>query len=236
MTDKPDTWMPLYVSDWDASTRHLDVAEDGAYGRLVRFYWRNGPPPDDDAKLARIVGATLPRWLKMRATLAAFFAVGDGVWRHKRVELELERAAAAHARAVERARAGGRAKAAMERASSTPQACLENAHSQSHTGRRASKKALLTSGRECADERAGGSSPPHAWLGPAEIREHVVQDRGEDYAGSWLDTCDWQDLPERMILTRTQIGAERLWRDFRKYLSEHDISVGLKQSKERGAA
>jgi hypothetical protein len=57
--DKPDAWMPLYIGDWDSGTRHLDCEQDGAYGRLVRHYWKNGPLPDDDAQLARIVGMPL---------------------------------------------------------------------------------------------------------------------------------------------------------------------------------
>lgn len=92
MSGKPDIWMPLYVGDWDDRTRHLDCEQDGAYGRLVRHYWKNGPPPDDDAQLSRIVGMERPRWRKVRPILAAFFEIREGRWFHRRVEEELEKA------------------------------------------------------------------------------------------------------------------------------------------------
>ncbi|MDO8912316.1 MAG: YdaU family protein [Phenylobacterium sp.] len=121
---KPDAWMPLYIGDWDGDTGHLDCEQDGAYGRLVRWYWRNGPPRDDDATLARIIRMDLKRWKKVRLAIAPFFAIAEGVWRHKRVDEELVRWADKRRRAIERASAGGRAKAAKSSASSTPQAVL----------------------------------------------------------------------------------------------------------------
>lgn len=92
MSAKADAWMPLYVSDWDDKTRHLDCEQDGAYGRLVRHYWKNGAPLDDDAQLARIVGMDRARWRKIRPTIAPFFKISGGRWLHERVEEELERA------------------------------------------------------------------------------------------------------------------------------------------------
>lgn len=91
---KSDIWMPLYVSDWDDKTSHLDCEQDGAYGRLVRNYWKNGPPIDDDAVLARIVRMDRARWRKVRSAVAPFFVIRDGRWFHERVEEELERARA----------------------------------------------------------------------------------------------------------------------------------------------
>jgi uncharacterized protein YdaU (DUF1376 family) len=89
---KADVWMPLYIDDWDSKTRHLDCEQDGAYGRLVRHYWKNGPPADDDGQLARIVGMERVKWRKVRPVLSTFFAVRDGRWFHERVDEELERA------------------------------------------------------------------------------------------------------------------------------------------------
>lgn len=111
--DKPDAWMPLYVADWDAGTRRLTCEEDGAYGRLVRDYWKNGAPPDDDAQLARIVGVDRARWRRLRPVLEAFFVVADGRWTHRRVEAELAIWGEKRRRYIARAAAGGRAKAAL---------------------------------------------------------------------------------------------------------------------------
>ena len=134
--EKPDAWMPLYIGDWDGDTMHLTCEEDGAYGRLIRSYWRNGPPADDDAKLARIVRMELRQWRRLRSTLVLFFTVEAGVWRHKRVDMELIRWTEKRERAIERARKGGEAKAASSRkigASSTQQALLAGCTSASST-------------------------------------------------------------------------------------------------------
>ena len=88
---KPDAWMPLYIGDWDGDTGHLSCEEDGAYMRLVRHYWRMGPPADNDAGLARIVRMDLRAWKKVRPAIVGYFQVGEGIWRHKRVDMELAR-------------------------------------------------------------------------------------------------------------------------------------------------
>jgi uncharacterized protein YdaU (DUF1376 family) len=144
LTDKkPDAWMPLYIGDWDSGTRHLDCEQDGAYGRLVRHYWKNGALPDDDAQLSRIVGMPLGRWRKIRTVIAGFFTVAGGRWTHKRVEAELvnwtERKAKAKARAEAAAEArwnkdnpsGPKPKRPKRDATSTPQAMLDQCPSPS---------------------------------------------------------------------------------------------------------
>jgi uncharacterized protein YdaU (DUF1376 family) len=117
--------MPVFVGDWDADTADLTCEEDGAYWRLVRHYWRRGAPPDDDHRLARIVGVSPTRWRSMRPALTVFFVIALGVWTHKRVERELVDAVSRKRAYVERAAKGGRAKAAKKAASSTTQALLE---------------------------------------------------------------------------------------------------------------
>lgn len=83
------TWFPLYVSKWNSKTTHLTCEQDGAYGRLVRFYWQNGAPPDNDETLARIIGEPIAKWRKLRPVLAPFFVIANGLWRHETVEEEL---------------------------------------------------------------------------------------------------------------------------------------------------
>ena len=110
---KPSVWMPLYVGDWDADTAHLDCEQDGAYGRLIRHYWKNGAPVDDDAMLARIVRMERARWRRVRPAIAPFFEIRDGRWFHKRVEAELQRALQIIERRREAGRQGGRPKKQM---------------------------------------------------------------------------------------------------------------------------
>lgn len=121
---KPDTWMPLVIGDYLKDTTRLTTEQHGAYLLLIMSYWVEGAPPDDDGELAAITGLDAKAWRRNRPKLVRFFRVEEGVWRHKRVDMELERWAAKKAKYVERAQAGGRAKAAKSTASSTPQAVL----------------------------------------------------------------------------------------------------------------
>ena len=106
MSPRPDTWMPLYWGDYLRDTGHLSTAEHGAYLLLIAHYWITGRPlADDDTRLARLVRMALKEWRDIRDTIAAFFQVGDGLWRHKRVDNEL---AKAHANVKAKAEAGAK--------------------------------------------------------------------------------------------------------------------------------
>lgn len=89
-TPRPDSWMPLYIGDYLADTMHLTREQHGGYLLLIMAYWRTGAPlRDDDGFLASIVKATPAEWRKLRPALSEFFEVGDGLWRHKRIDKEL---------------------------------------------------------------------------------------------------------------------------------------------------
>jgi uncharacterized protein YdaU (DUF1376 family) len=64
-TRKPDVWMPLYIEDYERATNRLSLQEDAAYMRLIRDYWMNGAPPNDDVTLARIIRIEKRHWLKL---------------------------------------------------------------------------------------------------------------------------------------------------------------------------
>jgi len=102
-------WMPLYIADYLADTAYLTTEQSGAYLHLLMAYWRNGPPPDNDAILASITKLPPDSWRNARPMLEAFFEVLDGVWLHKRVEKEMTKAEknrnSAHDRAVKAAMA-----------------------------------------------------------------------------------------------------------------------------------
>lgn len=89
---KPDLWMPLYIADYLADTTRLTTEQHGAYMLLIMDYWRNGPPPDDDAVLATVTKMTPDAWRNARAMLAHMFRIENGHWRHKRIDDELEEA------------------------------------------------------------------------------------------------------------------------------------------------
>jgi uncharacterized protein YdaU (DUF1376 family) len=90
---KVDTWMPFYIGDYLADTTRLTTEQHGAYVLMIFDYWRNDPPPDDDAILASIVRSTPDVWRsRLRPALVGFFQVVGGYWHHKRIDIELVKA------------------------------------------------------------------------------------------------------------------------------------------------
>lgn len=84
--------MPLYVGDYLSATGRLTTEQHGAYLLILLDYWKNGPPPNDDAVLAQIARLSLPAWRKAKPSLIGFFEVQNGQLIQKRVEKERERA------------------------------------------------------------------------------------------------------------------------------------------------
>lgn len=84
-------YMPFFVGDYLKETRHLTLEEHGAYLHLLIEYWAKSCLPDDDAKLARIIGVSLAKWMKMRPVMVALFP--DGGWRHEGLDKQLVYAA-----------------------------------------------------------------------------------------------------------------------------------------------
>lgn len=86
-------WYPHYVRDFRAKTSHLSLAEKGAYRALMDEYWeRQGPLPNDDELLRRIIGATPKEFRKIRGNVLPYFEVLGDTLVHKRIEEEISRA------------------------------------------------------------------------------------------------------------------------------------------------
>ncbi|MBF6987230.1 DUF1376 domain-containing protein [Cupriavidus sp. IK-TO18] len=88
--EKADVWMPLYIGDYLADTTRLTTEQHGAYLLLLMDYWRNGPPPNNDATLAQITRLTPAAWKKSRPALLRFFKEVDGALHQKRIDQELQ--------------------------------------------------------------------------------------------------------------------------------------------------
>jgi uncharacterized protein YdaU (DUF1376 family) len=85
-------YMPLFVADYLADTRHLTPAQHGAYLLLIFNYWQRGQAlPNDDAKLARIVGMSKRDWAHNRDTILEFFTKQENLLVHSRIAQELSR-------------------------------------------------------------------------------------------------------------------------------------------------
>lgn len=101
-------FMPLYVAEYLADTPHLSTVEHGAYMLLIMTYWQRGEPlPADDKRLARIVRLSDAEWLSIRDEIADLFVVEGNVWKHRRIDHELEKAMTK----LEQARNAGKASA-----------------------------------------------------------------------------------------------------------------------------
>ena len=152
-------WMPLYVADYLADTRRLSMAEHGAYMLLIMEYWRNGGLPDDERRLARIVGATPDEWLQVRDNVAELFQPG---WRHKRIDAELaksrDKSEAAKASASRRWESKGNANAhANAHANAMPTQCEGNANAML-----SQSQSYISPSLRSGDTRAGRASASEA--------------------------------------------------------------------------
>lgn len=97
-------YMQLYVADYLGDTRHLTTEQHGAYLLLLMAAWRaDGRLPDDDKKLARIVGCTASRWAKIKDDVLEFFDAQDGFLINERLLFELEKTTE---KSIKRARSG----------------------------------------------------------------------------------------------------------------------------------
>ena len=82
-------YIQLYVADYLADTQHLTAEEHGAYMLLIFNYWQTGKPLKV-SRLQSLARMFNDRWTDVHETLSEFFEEVDGVWIHKRIEMDLE--------------------------------------------------------------------------------------------------------------------------------------------------
>ncbi len=131
--EKVDLWMPFYVGDYLADTMHLSAAEHGGYLMLILHYWKSGPIPDDDARLA-IISRLGDAWGSASSIIRAFFKQRDGMLVHERIDREKVSASSNKSKKVAKAKAAADARwknNPPSNAPSMPQAKLEGCPSPS---------------------------------------------------------------------------------------------------------
>lgn len=112
MSETP-LWMPLYVADYRNDTMHLSTQEHGAYLLLLMQAWlRDGILPSEAERLRRITGLSPKEWKASWPTIRDFFQEGPDGFRHKRLDLELDKGR----RAIEQKRGAGKASADARKA------------------------------------------------------------------------------------------------------------------------
>lgn len=82
--------LPLWTDAYLGDTQHLTLEEHGAYLKLLIIMWRTRSCslPDDDKRLATMLGISLKRWINLRPALLEFFSIKSGTWEQKRLTKE----------------------------------------------------------------------------------------------------------------------------------------------------
>lgn len=122
-------WFPLYAQDFLTSESVLCMTPEqiGGYVTLLCVAWGDGtkPPslPNDDRALSKL-SRLGKRWAKGRDLIRAQFCLGeDGRLTNPRLAQVWQEQQDRHDKAVQRASAGGRAKAEHKQSTSTVQVC-----------------------------------------------------------------------------------------------------------------
>jgi uncharacterized protein YdaU (DUF1376 family) len=86
--------LPLWTDAYIADTAHLTNEEHGIYLRLLMFAWRSPDCdlPDDDKRLAIMVGVSPKKWLTIRQSILPFFSSENGRLTQKRLSAERAKA------------------------------------------------------------------------------------------------------------------------------------------------
>lgn len=84
--------MPVGVDRYLADTAHLTLEEQGVHFRLQIYAWRSSGCclPDDDARLARMLGISPKRWASLKPSVMALWTLKDSTWVNDQVAREHE--------------------------------------------------------------------------------------------------------------------------------------------------
>lgn len=143
-----------HLGDYAKDTRHLTLAEHGAYCLLLDYYYSTESPIPDD-RCERIANAYAEHEREaVRNVLQAFFTLTPEGWRNSRADKEISEfhAKSLKAKAAAEARWSGRNANAYADASSE--------HGNSHCERNASHKPLAIREKKEQDAPGGASPPP----------------------------------------------------------------------------
>ena len=114
-------WMPFDCHAYLDDTAHLTTLEHGAYMLLIMHYWTTGkaiPLSKNLSKISEkfekilqnISRVSAYQAAKISPTIIQFFAIEDGMLKHRRIDQEISESNARRQSAAERGKAGGEAK------------------------------------------------------------------------------------------------------------------------------
>jgi uncharacterized protein YdaU (DUF1376 family) len=200
----PFPTMPVGVDRHIADTAHMTNEEAGAYFRLQVFAWRSPGCclPDDDVRLARMLGTTPKRWAALKPIVLANWTLIDGNWRNDQVARDHQFVS----EKVERKRAagklGGRPKLLeLHEAGEASGSAIEN-QTESET-KAAKAKAKYTPIVPTGDEPEGflkfrAAYPKRNVAFPTTLARK-----------RWLEACRRGASPDEIIAGATAYAAEQ---------------------------
>jgi uncharacterized protein YdaU (DUF1376 family) len=83
-------WMPFYVGDYIARTRHLTLQQRGALMDLIALSWTTGPLPGDQSRMAAMIGVSIGEFRKLWPAISSWWSE-DNEGRLFNAELEQRR-------------------------------------------------------------------------------------------------------------------------------------------------
>jgi uncharacterized protein YdaU (DUF1376 family) len=83
--------MPFFVNDYLGATRHLTLAERGAYTDLLFLQWNLGPLPVDSNRLASLLGCTPKQFAMIWPAIQGKFIDTDAGLVNERLEYHREK-------------------------------------------------------------------------------------------------------------------------------------------------
>lgn len=79
--------IPVFGDAYLADTQHLTLEEHGAYFKLMIVAWRSHgcALPDDDKRIATMLGIGAKKWAALRPAVMAFWTLTEAGWQQKRL-------------------------------------------------------------------------------------------------------------------------------------------------------
>jgi uncharacterized protein YdaU (DUF1376 family) len=158
---KQPFWLPINTESYRAETADLSTLEHGAFLLLRLHYWRTGPLENNDKRLARISGLTVPEWKEVRRSLERFFDI-DTEWINWEWDGELAKAFAYIQKASDAGKVGADNRWRMERERKARE-------SESDTNRM--RGASEPDTNRYANYKSGGKPPETPCLASGEIED-----------------------------------------------------------------
>jgi uncharacterized protein YdaU (DUF1376 family) len=198
--------IPYFGDAYMADTRHLTLEEHGAYHLLLLIAWRspNCALPNDDKRIAQMLGITAKKWINLKPTVLSFWMLTENGWEQKRLTKER--------RWVEEKRAKNSA-AAEARWHSKP---LEN--------NKTSDANAPANG--CAVAHADGNAPPP----PPPPRKKSSEPKGSS-PRPWalppgVRLAVWTDFLTNRRRKRL-VNTESTWKTFQDDLARVSLQTGI---------